>query len=68
MKKLHRPDEAAEMLSVSRSSIYRLVADGALEACKVRGSLRITTSSIEAFIERQVEQFQRDNGILCVSS
>lgn len=49
---LLRVTEAAQLLSVSRWTIYRWVEEGRLEATKIsRGSLRIFRRSIDALIE-----------------
>lgn len=44
---------AAESLSVGRSTIYNLIADGELETVHIGRSVRVVTASLEAFIERQ---------------
>ena len=53
----------AGLLSVSQDSIYRLVAEGILHGLKVRGSKRITAESVRAYIKKQQQQFELDNGI-----
>jgi excisionase family DNA binding protein len=54
-KLLYRPDEVAEILSMSKSKIYELVKDGHLQAHCMNGKkikpLKITRVSIEAFYE-----------------
>ena len=45
-KALFLPREAAEVLRVSRSTIYRMCGTGDLESKKVRGSLRISRESL----------------------
>ncbi len=51
-KELLRPDEAAELLNVSRWTIYRWVKKGELEATKISsGSLRIFRHSIQKIID-----------------
>lgn len=47
---LYRPTEAAEILSVGRSTVYELLAEGALKCTKVRGSLRIRRSDLERYV------------------
>jgi excisionase family DNA binding protein len=50
-KELLRPDEAAELLNVSRWTIYRWVKQGEIKATKIgRGSLRIFRNSLEKVI------------------
>ncbi|MBS0150065.1 MAG: helix-turn-helix domain-containing protein [Nitrospira sp.] len=52
-KTLLRVGEAAELLSVSRWTIYRWVEEGRLRGTKIgKGSLRIFRESIVALIER----------------
>lgn len=51
------PAEAAEALSVSRSSIYQLVRDGRLDyfaAGKTGRGVRIPVTSLLAFMQQQV--------------
>ena len=50
-------DEAADMLSVGRTAIYRLVAAQEVEALKIGKSTRITTLSLDAFLVRQSQPF-----------
>lgn len=51
IKELLRPDEAAELLNVSRWTVYRWVKQGELEATKIGlGSLRIFRRSVEKII------------------
>lgn len=51
-KALFRVEEAAEVLSVSRWTIYRWVAEGRLRGTKIgKGSLRIFRESIVGLIE-----------------
>lgn len=52
-KKLLRVGEAADVLSVSRWTIYRWVEEGRLRGTKIgKGSLRIFRESVAALIER----------------
>lgn len=41
----YTPEEVAKLLRVSRSTIYRLIADGKLPSFKVRGRRRIITNA-----------------------
>ena len=43
--------EAASELRVSRSTIYRLAEEGAVQIVHVRGSARIPVRSIDAYVE-----------------
>ena len=52
-KLLLRVEEAAQVLAVSRWTIYRWVEQGRLEGTKIgRGSLRVFTRSIEKLVEQ----------------
>ena len=51
MDKLLNKAEAAEMLSVSESTLDRIIGDGDLPMYKIRGSCRIKTSDIEKYLE-----------------
>ncbi|MGA6827900.1 helix-turn-helix domain-containing protein [Nitrospira sp. NS4] len=59
-KPLVRVEEAAELLAVSRWTIYRWVEQGRLEGSKIgRGSLRVFTRSIERLVEQnRIDDFQ----------
>lgn len=59
-KPLVRVEEAAELLAVSRWTIYRWVEQGRLEGTKIGcRSLRVFTRSIEKLVEQnRTEDFQ----------
>ena len=48
--KLHRPQAAAEILQISRSMLYDLMARGEISYCRVGADRRIPESAIAAFI------------------
>lgn len=51
-KVLVRVDEAAELLSVSRWTIYRWVEHGKLEGTKIgKGSVRVFKASLDRLVE-----------------
>lgn len=50
---LVRIPEAADMLAIGRSTVYELIARGHLETVHIGRAVRITTSSIESFIDRE---------------
>jgi excisionase family DNA binding protein len=50
VKLLYTVEEVAEMLSVSRHTIYKLVKDGELESVKVRGARRVLAEALEAYV------------------
>jgi len=47
---------AAALLGVSPGTIDRLRDDGEIEAINVRGTVKVLVSSLEAYIERQLDQ------------
>ena len=47
---LLRPEEAAEALSVSRTTLYGLLASGAIRSVKVGGLRRIPVEALEHFV------------------
>jgi excisionase family DNA binding protein len=44
--------DVADMLSVSRWTVRRLIEDGMLETVKVRSRTMITTQSVNTYLER----------------
>ena len=50
---LYNPEQAADLLNVSRSAIYELMRSGELESIKIGRSRRIPASAISDFVERQ---------------
>jgi excisionase family DNA binding protein len=46
-------DEAAEQLSVGRSTVYKLASDGKLQLKKIGRATRVVVASMEAFVEAQ---------------
>lgn len=56
-KQLLRVGEAAEVLAVSRWTIYRWVEEGRLEGTKIgRGSLRVFRSSLDRLVQNNKTQ------------
>jgi excisionase family DNA binding protein len=51
-KLLVRPVEAATMLSVSRSSIYELIASGAVPSVRIGRMIRVPVAAIQRLAER----------------
>ncbi len=51
-KLLYRIEECAELLSLSRAQLYRLIDQGDLEVLKVGRSTRVSLSQLNLFIER----------------
>jgi excisionase family DNA binding protein len=52
-------DQAAGRLSVGRSKIYELAADGKLQLVKIGRATRVVVASIEAFVRDAVSDQQR---------
>jgi excisionase family DNA binding protein len=52
-------DQAAGRLSVGRSKIYELAADGKLQLVKIGRATRVVVASIEAFVREAVSDQQR---------
>lgn len=61
--RLLRVDEVSKRLNCNARTVYRIIADGDLAALKVRGSLRVTESTLQHYIEKQILKFQQENGI-----
>ena len=51
-KKLLNPVELAELLHVSKTSVYRLAEGGKIPHYKVGGSLRFGMKDVSAYLER----------------
>jgi excisionase family DNA binding protein len=49
-KVLLRLDEVAQILRVSKSSIYRLIKDGEIRSVKVGGATRVFSESVKVFL------------------
>lgn len=47
---LYRPEEAAEVLSLSRATVYELLSSGSLPSIKIGRSRRITRAALESFV------------------
>jgi len=54
---LLRPEEAAEVLGLGRTTIYELMGTGAIESVRIGGCRRVPMAALEAFVEglRQAE-------------
>jgi excisionase family DNA binding protein len=50
------PKTACEALGISRSTLYRLIADGQIEVTRIRSLPRFTDAALRKFVERQVTQ------------
>ena len=58
---LYRISEAADILGVSRSTLYRLIASGDLAAIHVGTAPRIPAKVLERFVEQAVRNVRIDN-------
>ncbi|QGV79350.1 helix-turn-helix domain-containing protein [Streptomyces ficellus] len=47
---LYKPEEAAEALAVSRSTVYELMAEGTLKYIKLGRTRRIRRADLEAYV------------------
>ncbi|GAA2409883.1 hypothetical protein GCM10010433_05790 [Streptomyces pulveraceus] len=47
---LYRPEEAAEVLSIGRSTLYELMTAGLLESVKLGRCRRIRRSALEQYV------------------
>lgn len=52
MTELVTIDQAAQTLQVSAMTVRRLIADGSLPVVRIRGRRLLSTSDVEALIER----------------
>lgn len=48
-----RPREAAEVIGVGRTQLYKLVKAKIIPSCKVGNSIRIPVAALRAWIEAQ---------------
>ena len=57
---LYTPQQVAEILGVSRRSVYRWIKEGRLPALKFVSQVRVKESDLEAFINKsEVEETKR---------
>jgi excisionase family DNA binding protein len=48
---LLRPEEAAEMLGISRSRFYELLGTGQIASVRIGASRRVTAAELERYVE-----------------
>lgn len=48
---LLRPEEAAEVLGLSRRTVYMLLAAGSIQSVKIGGCRRIPSDALRAYVE-----------------
>ena len=58
---LYRISEAADILGISRSTLYRLIASGELSAIRVGTAPRIPAKMLERFVDQAVRNVRIDN-------
>ncbi len=49
-----RVNDAARMIGVGRTKLYQLIATGELETVKIGKATRVTTASLQKFVELRV--------------
>jgi excisionase family DNA binding protein len=47
---LFRPEEAANVLGLGRSTVYQLIGSGALRSVKVGGARRVSATALAEFV------------------
>jgi excisionase family DNA binding protein len=52
-------EEAARLVGLGRTTLWRLVGAGEIEAARVGRSVRLSRGSLEAFMKRQAEKGRR---------
>ena len=51
-ERLLKPAEVAEILSISKALVYRLIQQGLIQAVRINHAVRVKRSDLYAFIER----------------
>lgn len=49
-------EEAAEMLSISRSKLYQLIGSGVVRSIRIDGSRRVPVEALEEYVSRRVAE------------
>jgi excisionase family DNA binding protein len=57
---LLRPDEAAIVLGLARSTLYALLARGELPSLRVGNSLRVPAAELREWVERRTSAVTRE--------
>ena len=50
---LHRPEEVAALLQLSRSKTYELIAEGQIPSIRIGRTIRVSASALEHWIREQ---------------
>lgn len=53
-KLLYRPTEVGDLIGVSRSRAYELIAAGTIPSIKIGSSVRVPAAALRAWIDRQL--------------
>lgn len=53
-KIVYTVEEIAEMLTMSKSTVYTMVREGELQGVKVRGGTRILKTSLEEYLQKNI--------------
>ena len=61
-------EEAAEMLSISRSGLYQMISSGEIPSFTIGRSRRVPVQALQSFVEKQVQLAQEDLGIFATAS
>ena len=56
LEKFLKVDEAADVLNVSRATVYRLIHDKELRGVKVGRSVRVRAADLEAYVQVHLTQ------------
>jgi len=54
--------EVADVLNCSSRTVYRLVAEGQIQAVQIRGGWRVDPDDLAAFITRRKQEFAESFG------
>lgn len=60
---LYTPEQAAEQLACSRTTIYELMSSGELESIKVRSARRIPADALATYVQRLREEQRQPAGV-----
>ena len=58
MGRLLRPNDVAEILSVSKSYVYKLIRDGAIPSIQIGRSVRVRDRDLMVFIDERAQTNQ----------
>lgn len=61
MKRLLNLKQAAKILMCSERTVRRLVENGELKACKIRG-LKIDAEYLDLYIKKKIFEYELDHG------